>query len=86
MGILYFSRGVLLQRQNRLEEALQWYKNAIHFRPKLVCKLLFGIFESFLDSKDFIFSGPLEFRFDPQRLRSQRKGPKHPQKCGKYRR
>ena len=40
MGILYFSRGVLLQRQNRLEEALQWYKNAIHFRPKLVCKLL----------------------------------------------
>ena len=31
-------RGVLLQRQNRLTEALEWYTNAIQFRPKLVRK------------------------------------------------
>ena len=29
-------RGVLLQRQNRLTEAVDVYKKAIHFRPKLV--------------------------------------------------
>ena len=55
MGILYFSRGVLLQRQNRLEEALQWYKNAIHFRPKLVCKLLLE-FLSHLCIQKILFS------------------------------
>ena len=35
-------RGVLLQRQNRLTEALEWYTNAIQFRPKLVRKFFFA--------------------------------------------
>ena len=47
------SRGVLLQRQNRLEEALQWYKNAIHFRPKLVlAHLNFGLTLNALGAKE----------------------------------
>ena len=32
----YHFRGVLLQRKNRLNEAANEYKTAIHFRPKLV--------------------------------------------------
>ena len=39
-----FFRGVLLQRQNRLTEAIQAYKKAIHFRPKLICKSIFQVF------------------------------------------
>ena len=34
--LYYHFRGVLLQRQNRLNEAANEYKTAIHFRPKLV--------------------------------------------------
>ena len=40
---LYF-RGVLLQRQNRLTEAIQSYKKAIHFRPKLIRKSISQLF------------------------------------------
>ena len=36
LAVFYHFRGVLLQRKNRLNEAAEEYKKAIHFRPKLV--------------------------------------------------
>ena len=41
---IFLFRGVLQQRQNRLTEAIQAYKKAIHFRPKLICKSIFQVF------------------------------------------
>ena len=42
-----------MQRQNRLEEALKWYQNAIHFRPKLVlAHLNYGLTLNALGAKE----------------------------------
>ena len=41
LKVIYISdRGILLQDQKRYEEAVESYRNAINFRPKLSSKLL----------------------------------------------